>query len=1029
MKFTDLFIRRPVLAFVVNVLILLVGLRAAFELPLRQYPMLETAVISVTTAYPGASAELMQGFITTPVSQAIATADGVEYLVSKSTQGVSIVEAHLRINADSDRSMTDVMTKVGEIKYRLPREANDSVIQKSSGEQIAYMYMGFASETLGIPAITDYLVRVVEPLVSTIEGVSSAEIIGGQTLAMRVWLDPARMAARGLTATDVARAIGANNFQTAPGQMKGEYVLANIDVNTDLTSVEEFRNLVVKSARGAVVRLRDIGTVELGAQSYDQAALMNGETAVYMGIKGTPTGNPLNIVRDVRALVDSLKKDMPPSMKTAVPYDVTIFIRASIDEVIKTLAEALLIVVVIIYLFLGSVRSALIPAVTIPLSLVGAASLMLLMGFSINLLTLLAMVMAIGLVVDDAIVVVENVHRHIEEGRTPVQAALTGAREIVGPIVAMTITLAAVYAPIGFMSGITGTLFREFAFTLAGTVVISGIVALTLSPVMCSFLLTAHTGGGRFEQALARTFDRVADRYARRLHGTLNYRPVTFLFAAVVLASLWFLYSGGQRELAPQEDVGVVLAATKGPEYANIDYARAFGKEIEKGFAKFPERRASFVLSGMGSPSSGFAGFTLVPWSERARTAAQLQPEVQAALGGIEGISSFVILPSSLPGSGGGMPLQMVVRSTADYGTIYTVMEKLKEQARQSGLFLVTDSDLNFDTPAADIIVDRDKAGALGITMQQVGDTLGLLLGGNNISRFSLDGRSYDVIPQVPRTLRLTPEDLTRYYVATGTGALVPLSTVAAVRTRSEPAALSQFNQMNAATFQAVPTPGISMGTAIDFLNRKAVELFPSGFSYEYLGDSRKFVQEGNALLVTFLFALVGIFLVLAAQFESLRDPLVILVSVPMAVCGALIPLFVGVASVNIYTQIGMVTLIGLIAKHGILMTEFANQLQRTEGLDRRAAIEKSARIRLRPILMTTAATVVGLIPLILSGGAGAASRFSIGLVIIVGMLVGTLFTLFVLPAVYTVLARDHAAASRSARSLDIGAADRSFHS
>lgn len=1023
MIFTDIFIRRPVLAVVVNLLILLVGLRALFELPLRQYPLLETAVISVTTAYPGASADLMQGFVTTPISQAIATADGVEYLVSRSSQGISTVEAYLRVGANSDRSMVDIMSKVKEVGFLLPREANDPVIQKSTGEQIAYMYVGFASDRLGIPAITDYLVRVVQPLVSTIEGVSSAEIIGGQNLAMRLWLDPARMAARGLTPSDIAQAIRANNFQTAPGQMKGEYVLANIDVNTDLTSVEEFRNLVVKSAGGAVVRLRDIGTVELGAQSYDQSALLNGETAVYLGVKGTPTGNPLDIVANVKDLIERLKKDMPPSMKTAVPYDVSIFIQASIDEVVKTLIEALLIVVVVIYLFLGSVRSVLIPAVTIPLSLVGAAFLMLAMGFSINLLTLLAMVMAIGLVVDDAIVVLENVHRHIEEGKTPVQAALVGAREIVGPVIAMTITLAAVYAPIGFMSGITGTLFREFAFTLAGAVVISGLVAVTLSPMMCSFLLTSHSGGGRFEQALGSAFDRLAERYLRRLHGSLDYRPVTFLFAAVIIASLWGLYSGGQRELAPQEDVGVILAATKGPEYANIDYAQAFGKEIEKAFEKFPERKASFVFSGMGSPSSGFAGFTMIPWEERARSSIEIQPEAQAAMSGIEGISGFVILPSSLPGSGGGMPIQMVVRGTTDYPTIYAVMEKLKEQARQSRMFIVTDSDLNFSTPAVDIVVDRDKANALGVTMQEVGDTLGLLLGGNYINRFSLDGRSYDVIPQVPRTLRLTPEDLTRYYVRTAGGELVPLSTVAGVRTRSEPASLAQFNQMNSATFQAVPMPGVSIGAVVAFLDKKAAELFPAGFSYEYLGDSRKFVQEGNALLVTFFFAIVAIFLVLAAQFESFRDPLVILVSVPMAVCGALIPLFLGVASVNIYTQIGLVTLIGLIAKHGILMTEFANQLQISEGLNRREAIEKSARIRLRPILMTTAATVVGLLPLVLSTGAGAASRFSIGLVIIVGVLVGTLFTLFVLPAVYTVFARDHAAAARSQRAKEIGVA------
>lgn len=1020
MVLTDLFIKRPVLALVVNLVVLLVGVRALFDLPIRQYPALETAVITVSTGYPGASPSLMQGFVTTPIARAIASAEGVEYLVSNSRQSSSSVEAHLRLGADSGAAMTEIMAKVNEVKYLIPRESNDPVITKSTGERIALMYIGFASDELTIPAITDYLIRVVQPMLATVDGVASAEIIGGQTLAMRVWLDPSRMAARNITASDVSAALRANNYQSAPGQMKGVFIVTNIETNTDLNAVEQFRDLVVKSKDGALVRLKDIGTIELGAENYDQNALMNGKTAVYLGVRGTPTGNPLTIVRDVKVLLKDLERSKPPSMTIAVPYDSTVFIQASIDEVVKTLLEAMGIVVLVIFLFLGTLRSVIIPIVTIPLSLIGAAFLMLAMGFSLNLLTLLAMVMAIGLVVDDAIVVVENVYRHIEKGLTPVQAALKGAREIVGPVIAMTITLAAVYAPIGFMGGLTGTLFREFAFTLAGAVLISGFVAITLSPVMCSLFLKHGMNETGFARRVEMFFARIENAYARRLHGTLEYRPVTALFAAVVLASLWFLYSGAQKELAPEEDVGVVITASKGPAYANIDYTAAFARKVEDIFAEFPERKASFVLNGMGAPSDGFAGMTLKPWDERTRRTKDIQPEIQQAVGAIEGQNIFVFLPPALPGSEGGLPVQMVIRSTEDYESVWRVMEALKTAARESGMFMVTDSDLNFNTPTVEIDIDHAKAGAMGITMQGIGDTMALLLGGNYVNRFTLNGRSYDVIPQVPRSLRLTPEDLTRYYVPTGGGALVPISSVADVRMESAPNALTQFNQMNSATFQAIPFPGVSMGAAIDFLEQKAAEILPRGYGHDYLSNSRQFVQEGNALLITFAFALVAIFLVLAAQFESLRDPLVILVSVPLAVCGALIPLFLGVASVNIYTQIGLVTLIGLIAKHGILMTEFANQAQIEQGLDRRAAIELAARVRLRPILMTTAATVMGLVPLLLASGAGAASRFSIGLVIVVGMSVGTLFTLFVLPAVYTALARDHAAAARSARATQI---------
>lgn len=1016
MVFTDIFIKRPVLAFVLNILILLIGLRAGFDLPVRQYPEIEQAVITVSTGYPGASPELMQGFVTTPIAQAIATAEGVDYLVSNSRQGSSSVSAHLKINSDSDKAMTEIMAKINQVKYLIPQEANDPIILKSTGEITAIMYIGFASDELSTPAITDYLIRVVQPLLATVEGVASAEVIGGQTLAMRLWLDPDKMAARKITATDIAAAVQANNYQSAPGQMKGSYIVTNIDTNTDLVSVEEFRNLVVKSAEGSIVRMRDIGTIELGAANYDQSALMDGKRAVYLGVSGTPTGNPLEIVKNVRKLLEDLKPGMPPSMHVDVPFDVTVFIEAAIHEVVKTLMEAVLIVVVVIFMFLGSFRSVLIPLVTIPLSLIGAAFIMLALGFSINLLTLLAMVMAIGLVVDDAIVVVENVFRHIEQGKKPVEAAILGAREIVGPIIAMTITLAAVYAPIGFMGGVTGSLFREFAFALAGAVVISGVVALTLSPMMCSLVLKHGMNEKGFALKINNAFTKIENFYARRLKGTLDYRPVTILFAVCILGILVFMFMGARKELAPEEDQGVVVTASKAPQYANIDYAMTYAKDMEKIFKDTPEVASTFVLSGMDGPSNGFGGFTLKDWKERDRSAMEIQQEIQQKVGAIEGMMVFAFSIPPLPGSSGGMPVQMVIRSTEGYESIYRVMEEIKAAAFKSGMFMITDSDLNFNTPVVKIEIDREKANQLGITMKNIGDTLTLLLGGNYVNRFNLDGRSYDVIPQVPRRDRITPDELTKYYLKAANGDMVPLSTVVTVSMYSQPDKLVQFNQLNSATFSAIPLPGVTTGDVVEFLEAKAAEILPAGYSYDWMSNTRQYVQEGNQLMVTFVFALIVIFLVLAAQFESFRDPLVIMISVPLAISGALLPIFLGAATLNIYTQIGLVTLVGLISKHGILMVEFANKAQVEQGLSKREAIEVAAKVRLRPILMTTAAMVAGLLPLVMAEGAGAASRFSIGLVIVAGMLIGTLFTLLILPAFYTFMAKDHRAAAQSSR-------------
>ncbi len=1018
---TDLFVRRPVLALVVSLLILLIGARSLTTLPIRQYPKLSNTVITVTTTYPGASPELMQGFITTPIEQAVASADGIDYLTSSSVQGTSTVTATMKLNFDPTQALAEIMSKVQQVKYLIPREANDPVIKKTTGDTTAAMYIGFSSPQLGTAAISDYLTRVVQPLLATVDGVASADILGGQTFAMRLWLDPAKMAARGISAADVSAAIVANNYQSAPGQVKGSFMVSNVHADTGLTDVDQFRTMVVKAKGGALVRMGDIATVELGAQSTNASVSMNGDHAVFIGVNVTPTGNPLTMVQGVRALMPEIERNLPPTVTMKVAYDSTRFIRASIAEVERTLGAAVVIVIVVIFLFLGSVRSVLIPVVTIPLSLIGAATIMLALGFSLNLLTLLAMVLAIGLVVDDAIVVVENVYRHIEEGKTPVQAALIGAREIAGPVVSMTITLAAVYAPIGLLGGLTGSLFREFAFTLAGSVIISGVVALTLSPMMCSILLSRTSAQGGFARLVDWVFSAVAGWYGRRLHATLDYRHVTALFVAGIFAGLVFLYTHTKSELAPEEDQGIVFAVIKAPQYANIDYTNFYGDQLDKAFASFPETDLRFVIAGTNGPNNGFAGDILKPWDERTRSAQALKPLVQGAISQVTGLNAFAFSLPPLPGSFGGLPVQMAIYTTKDFRQVFEAMEDLKAAARKSGLFIVVDSDLAFNTPAVDIHIDKAKANDAGVTMQAIGATLATLVGENYVNRFNLDGRSYEVIPQVPRSLRLTPERLTQYYVTSAGGGQVPLSALVKTTLAVQPNALTHYNQLNSATFQAVPMPGVTVGQAVDFLKQQAAKL-PAGFSTDFLSDSRQYVHEGNQLAITFVFALVVIFLVLAAQFESLRDPLVILVSVPLSICGALLPLFMGVASMNIYTQVGLVTLIGLISKHGILMVEFANELQLQERLDRRAAIEKAARVRLRPILMTPAALVVGLIPLLIASGAGAASRFSIGLVVVAGMSIGTLFTLFVLPAVYTMLAKDHRAAAMSQRNQEIEA-------
>ncbi|MBF8723631.1 multidrug efflux RND transporter permease subunit [Pseudomonas guariconensis] len=1003
MAFTDPFIRRPVLASVVSLLILLLGFQAWSKLQIRQYPQMENALITVTTAYPGANAETIQGYITQPLQQSLASADGIDYMTSVSRQNFSVISVYARIGADTDRLFTQLLAKANEVRNKLPQDSEDPVLSKEAADASALMYISFYSQQMSNPQITDYLSRVIQPKLATLPGMAEAEILGNQVFAMRIWLDPVKLAGFGLAATDVTDAVRRYNFLAAAGEVKGEYVVTSINATTELKSAEAFAKLPVKTAGDRRVLLGDVARVEMGAENYDTVSSFDGTPSVYIGIKATPAANPLEVIKEVRRIMPTLEAELPSNLKVSIAYDATLFIQASIDEVIKTLGEAVLIVIVVVFLFLGALRSVLIPVVTIPLSMIGVLFFMQMMGYSLNLLTLLAMVLAIGLVVDDAIVVVENIHRHMEEGKTPFEAALEGAREIAMPVVSMTITLAAVYAPIGFLTGLTGALFKEFALTLAGAVIISGIVALTLSPMMCAVLLRHEENPSGLAHRLDMLFDGLKVRYQRLLHGTLNSRPVVLVFAVIVLCLIPVLLMFTRNELAPDEDQGVIFMMSNAPQTANLDYLNAYTDEFTPLFKTFPEYYSSFQINGFNGVQSGIGGFLLKPWNERERTQMELLPLVQAKLEEIGGLQIFGFNLPSLPGTGEGLPFQFVINTAGDYPALLDVAQRIKARAQASGKFAFLDIDLAFDKPEVVVDIDRAKAAQMGVSMGDLGGTLATLLGEGEINRFTLEGRSYKVIAQVERPYRDNAGWLNNYYVKNDQGQLLPLSTLISVSDRARPRQLNQFQQLNSAIIQGFPM--VSIGEALQTVQAIAHEEAPEGFSFDYAGAARQFVQEGSALWVTFGLALAIIFLVLAAQFESFRDPLVILVTVPLSICGALLPLFLGVSSMNIYTQVGLVTLIGLISKHGILIVEFANQLREDKGLGVREAIEEAAAIRLRPVLMTTAAMVFGMVPLILATGAGAVSRFDIGMVIATGMSIGTLFTLFVLPCIYTLLA------------------------
>ncbi|HRJ70778.1 MAG TPA: efflux RND transporter permease subunit [Terrimicrobiaceae bacterium] len=1008
MKISDIFIKRPILALVVNLLILIAGLVSINTLSVRQYPRSDIAQVTIKTAYIGANADLVRGYITTPLERVIASADGIDYMQSSSAQGLSTITVRLKLNFDTNAALTQIQAKVAQVRNDLPPEAEAPVIEvESKDSEFAAIYLSFYSKDLDQNQITDYLTRVVQPKLSAIDGVQRADILGARTFAMRIWLKADKLASLNLTPTEVQAALQSNNYLAAVGRTKGSMIAVNLIANTDLKTVEEFRNLVIRQRDGAIVRLGDVADVSLGAESYEEDVRFSGQKATFMGVWPLPTANTLDVVRRVRDALPEIQSRLPAGMNASIAYDSTVYIDSAIHDVLKTLAETLIIVVIVIFLFMGSVRSVIIPIVAIPISLIGAVFLMMLAGFTINLLTLLAIVLAVGLVVDDAIVVVENVERHLQEGQSPFNAALLGARELVGPIISMTITLAAVYTPIGIQGGLTGALFREFAFTLAGAVIVSGIVALTLSPMMASKLLREGDAEKGFAGWINHRFAWMRKTYSRMLEATVSNRWPVLIFSGLMALLIFPLSKFSVNELAPNEDQGFLFGIVQAPANATLDQVSLFTDEINKAFMSAPEVANTFQIN---SAAGGFGGLVTKPWNERTRSTEEIATELFPKTGAIAGLQVIPITPAPLPG-GSNFPIELVIASTAEPRELLEVANQLVAKAFASGVFMFADTDLKYDQPQTEIVFDRDKVASQGLNLQRVGADLGALLGGNYVNRFNTAGRSYKVIPQIKRTERLNADQLKDIYVSGPDGQMVQLSTFATLKNSVVARELKRFQQLNSATIQGAIPPGVSKDQALRVLEEEARRIMPPGFVIDYAGESRQLRTEGNTLVTTMMLSGVLIFLVLAAQFESFRDPFIIIIgSVPLALTGALVFAFLGFTSLNIYSQVGLITLVGLVSKNGILIVEFANHLQE-QGLSKVQAVIQASAIRLRPILMTTAATVCGHTPLIFASGPGAAARNSIGIVLVTGMIIGTAFTLFVVPAIYIVIARDRSKA------------------
>jgi len=998
---TDLFIKKPVLAIVINLIILAVGWRAISSLPVGQFPRIESSSVIITTAYIGASAETVRGFITTPIERAVSAIDGIDYIESTSTAGVSRITVRLRLNHSSNDALAEISARLNQVRSELPQESESPVIDiQRTDRPFATFYLSFTAQNMDLSQLTDYLAREIQPELATIPGVQRVGVEGAHQLAMRIWLDPARMESLDVTPFDVQQALTRNNFLAAVGRTRADDVQIDLLTNTDLRSAEEFAQLIVLEREGTMVRLRDIARVELGHEEPDAEAGMNGKPAVYLSVWPLPRANELEVAASLRETMERLRPTLPARVEMSLAYDGTFYMANAIEEITKTLAETVLIVAIVVFLFMGSLRTALVPLIAIPISLVGACIAMLLMGFSLNLLTILAIVLAVGLVVDDAIVMVENVERHVREGMTRFNAAITGARELVSPIIAMTITLAAVYAPIGFQGGLTGVLFKEFAFTLAAAVVVSGIVAITLSPVMSSWLVPASGKEGFLTRLVNRIFDFIRRAYGCALDVTLSIRWVMAGAALVITAAAVPLYALSSKELAPTEDEGGLFVILQTSPDGSLDAARKGARAVAESMKHFPETSYVWNIAQVGG---GFGGMQATRWAERDRRMHELLPEAFGIVGAIPGVRAIPVMPAPLPGAGQ-FDVEMIITSSDEAEEMVGYAGQLVGAAFQSGKFLYADSDLKLDLPQTRIIIDREKVADLGLDMASIGQDLSVLLSGGYVNRFNYDGRSYKVIPQVEDSGRVTADSLLQLKVRAADGGLVPIASFVTLETIAAPRALNRFQQRNSAKIYGVVAPGVTKGEALAALEEAAKTILPRGYGVDYAGESRQLRTEGSSLTVTLGFALLLIYLVLAAQFSSFRDPLIVLLgSVPLAISGALMFTFADLTTINIYSQVGLITLVGLVAKNGILIVEFANHLQET-GLSKFAAVREASLTRLRPILMTSVATVFGHFPLVLVTGPGAESRNSIGIVLVTGMTISTVFTLFVVPAIYTII-------------------------
>lgn len=1017
MNFTDIFIKRPILAIVISIFILVLGLRSIGLLPIQQYPKLESSVITVNTNFIGADPATIASFITTPLENALAQVNGIDYMTSSSAQSISNIQINLLLNWDPDAALAEVNTQISTVLNQIPRNAQVPTVGITVGQSINSMYIGFYSDDLKSNQINDYVLRVVQPRLQSVHGVQKAQILGNYQFALRAWLNPKKMAGYNITPQEVANILQQNNFVSASGRTGGfEYVL-NYTSNTSLSNLEGFKNLIIKAKDGAIIRLKDIAKVELGAQNYNTNVYFNGKSAIYVGIVVAPDANLLTVIGNIKKVFSGVQKNLPSGLNGNIVYDASLFVDSSIEEVNKSLAEAFLIITAVVFLFLGSFRSLFIPIIAIPLSIIGTFLVMLILGYSINILTLLALVLAIGLVVDDAIIVVENVHRHIEDGISPMQAAIMSARELANPIIAITIVVIAVYLPIGFMSGITGALFTEFAFTLAAAVAVSAIIALTLSPMMCSRMLKPIDPNKKryFAKFIEKTLTKITHGYGRLLKGVMQHLPVVVVFAIIILGSNYFLFTSSQAELAPQEDQGIILGQLITSANAALETTSRYSQQLTKIFDSYPEQQASFEIVGTSgsinppSLNNSINGMVLKPWDKRKLTSNQLQPEIQKQVNKtIVGAKVALFQPASLPGGGSGLPVQFVIETTDSFAVLNPIVQEIMNKARKTGQFIYLDADLKYDKNQTKINLDRDRIAQFGLTMQDVGDTISAALSENYINYFNFMGRSYQVIPEMERPFRLTDHDLLNYYIKTSGGQSVSLATIAHLTHSVVPQNINHFQELNSATISAITMPFVSMGEALATLKQITEPMLPQGDEINYGAQSRQFIQEGSSLLITFLLSLIIIYLSLSVLFNSFRDPIIILISVPMSICGAMIfiSLGVGQATLNIYTEVGLITLIGLISKHGILIVQFANDLQR-EGKNKFEAALEAATIRFRPIIMTTAAMVLGVVPLVLATGAGAVSRFDIGLVISTGISIGTVFTLFVVPSMYALLAED----------------------